>query len=382
MKTKIAIIGSRGIPAKYGGFETFVEEISTRLVTYDYDIYVSCEGGIEPKIFEYNGVKLFYFPIKPFYRIIYETVYDIYSMIKASLICDYIYILGYGAGYFFFIPKIFGKKLIVNVDGIEWKRAKYNRLEKIILYTSEKFAIFFADVIIADSKAIKRYIDTNYKKKAIFIPYGVTSPKIIKWDKIKLLNLIIQNKNIEKLEENDFYLVVARLEPENNIHMIIEGFLKSKSNKKLIVVGNFLSLKYKENISNIIKKYCGEGRVIFTGAIYNKTILNMLRQNNFVYIHGHSAGGTNPSLLEAMIMNNIIIAHDNEFNNEVGNNSFLYFDSDESLANIINSIENNKEKFTNLKSLSKDIVLIRYTWEEIILNYIELFKKFNKQKES
>lgn len=373
MSQKIAIIGSRGIPARYGGFETFAEELSTRLVTKGYEVFVSCEGGINPKVDQYKGVNLFYFPLKPFYRIIYETIYDIYSLIKSSLMCDYVYILGYGAGFFFFIPKIFGKKLITNVDGMEWTRDKYNKLEKTILYYSEVFAVWFSDVIIADAFEVKKHIESAHGKNAVFIPYGVDIPEGHPWDSSKLKEIIIHNNEVAKLQSNEYYLIVARLEPENNIHVIIEGFLMANQNKKLIVIGNFLSSKYKQTVENILSKYDSSGKIIFTGAIYKKDILNMLRHNCFAYFHGHSAGGTNPSLLEIMIMKNIVIAHDNKFNREVGGDSLLYFDTTYMLKDIIERIDKNIVEYLQLKEEAYNRVHEEYSWDQIVENYVSIF---------
>lgn len=370
MSLKIAIIGSRGIPAKYGGFETFTEEISKRLVSKGYEIYVSCEGGITPRISKYNGVNLFYFPLKPFCRVIYETVYDIYSLIKSSLLCDYIYVLGYGAGFFFFIPKLFGRKLFVNVDGIEWKRDKYNKVEKIILFLGEIFAVHFSDIVIADSIQIKKYIEAEHGKNTAYISYGVEQPPIELWNPDKLREVY----NYADLQNNSYYLVVARLEPENNIHIIVEGFLLSNSTKKLVIVGNFLSQKYKDSIDKIIQEFNGNDRIIFTGGIYKKDLLNMLRQNCFVYIHGHSAGGTNPSLLEAMIMKNIIIADANMFNMEVGSNTILTFKGVSGLKAHIENIDNNYPSYLKFKENAYKRVLTYYSWEDVAAEYISLFK--------
>lgn len=373
MTSKVAIIGSRGIPPKYGGFETFVDEISKRLVAKGYYIYVSCEGGIKEKITTYNGVNLFYFPLKPFCRVIYETIYDCYSLIKSSIMCDYIYMLGYGAGFFFFIPKLFRKKLIVNVDGIEWRRDKYNNVEKLVLYLSEIFAVYYSDIIIADSFEIKKYIEAKHGKNAVFIPYGVEQPSKELLTPFKL-KMIFDDSSFISLDKNSFFLVVARLEPENNIHIIIKGFLLSNTTKKLVIVGNFLSTKYELLINKIINDLNGQDRIIFTKGIYKKDLLNMMRQNCFVYIHGHSAGGTNPSLLEAMVMENIIIAHDNEFNSEVGDNTILYFKEPSDIKTSIENIENNFSTYSELKSKVHKRVLTFYSWDDVALKYSILLK--------
>lgn len=374
MGKKIAIIGSRGMPAKYGGFETFTEEISTRLVSKGYDVYVSCEGGVTPQIPEYKGVKLFYFPLKPFFRIIYETIYDIYSMIKASKPCDCIYVLGYGAGFFFFIPKMFGKKLIVNVDGREWKRDKYNKLEKLILYLSEKSAVWYSNIVVADAYAIQNLMtEKNTNKRIVFIPYGVEAPPIEDWNSKKLNDITVDNDEFYKLKANEYDLVVARLEPENNIYSIIEGFIKSNTNKKLVIIGNYNSNSYKARIDSIIKKYNAYDRIIFTGSIYRKDVLNMLRQNCHIYIHGHSAGGTNPSLLEAMISRAIIFAHDNEFNREVGGKCILYFKNVDDLSNKLTLVDNNVGQYLKLKYTAYIRVKNNYSWNDIANKYDKLF---------
>jgi glycosyltransferase involved in cell wall biosynthesis len=371
---KIAIIGSRGIPSKYGGFETFTEELSTRLVNMGHEVFVSCEGGISPKIYQYKGVKLYYFPLKPFFRIFYETIYDIYSLMKSSLMCDCIYILGYGAGFFFFIPKFFGKKLIVNVDGMEWTRDKYNILEKAILYCSEVSAILFSDVIIADAIEIKKHIKLTHNKKAVFIPYGADIPRIEPWNHFKLKEATVKNKEFLNLERHSYYLVIARLEPENNVHVIVEGFLLANTNKKLVITGNFLSHKYKIKVNNILRKYNAYKKVIFTGAIYKKDLLNMLRQNCFAYFHGHSAGGTNPSLLEIMAMRNIVIAQDNKFNREVGEESILYFKDSIDLKNKIEHIEKHIDAYCGLRDKACERIENNYSWKIIVEEYDSLFK--------
>jgi len=166
MKPSIALIGSRGIPAKYGGFETFVEHAALAMARDGYVVYVSCEGADPPRPAHYKGVKLFYFPVKPFRRVFYETMYDVFSLIRASITCDCVIMLGYGAGFFFFIPKVLGKGIIVNVDGREWTRAKYNAVEKAALYANERFALLYADAVVADARAIQAYLASSHGRGA------------------------------------------------------------------------------------------------------------------------------------------------------------------------------------------------------------------------
>ena len=370
---KLAIVGSRGVPAKYGGFETAVEAVAPKLAEMGWSIFVSCEGPRgRSKPVVYKGVYLFYFPVRPFFRIIYEVLYDVYSLLKSSLTCRCIYMLGYGAGLFFFIPKVLRRKLVVNVDGLEWKRDKFNRLEKSILLASERAAVTFADVIVADSREVARYIEERYKKKAVYITNGVDAPQVEKWDERKFACQDLLKDTA--LLPNGYWLAVARLEPENNIHAIVQAFLSSDSNRKLLIVGNFSSKKYESNVLKLLEDKNAEQRVTLTGAIYDVSLLNMLRQNCYAYIHGHSVGGTNPALLEAMSMQNLVIAHDNEFNREVGGQTTLYFKDAGDLAAKIEEIENNPNLFAQLKEAAYSRVMSHYSWEDIAQEYDRLFQ--------
>jgi rhamnosyltransferase len=372
---RVGIVGSRGIPAKYGGFETVVESIAPRLVEMGWKVFVSCESERgQNKPATYKGVNLFYFPLRPFFRPIYEVLYDIYSLVKSSLSCDCIYMLGYLAAFLFFIPKVFGKKLAVNVDGLEWTRDKFNGLEKCIVRISEKAAVTFAYAIISDSNKIKEYIEAKYRKKAIYITNGVGIPAIEKWNEQRFSGQGLP-KHSSELAAGNYWLVVARLEPENNIHVIIQSFLRSNSVKKLVIIGNFSSKKYQKHVMRILEENIAGGRVILLGAIYDVSLLNMLRQNCFAYIHGHSVGGTNPALLEAMSMKSLIIGHDNEFNREVGGTTILYFKDTNYLATKIAEVEANTDAFAHLKEAAHSRVVSNYSWQDIVEEYDKLFRE-------
>ena len=372
MTLRIAIIGSRGIPARYGGFETFAEECGTRLAALGHIVYVSCENGADASITSFKGVRLFYFPVKPFYRIFYETLYDIYSLIRSSLLCDCVIMLGYGAGTFFFIPKLFGKKLITNLDGIEWKRGKYNIAERAILFFSEKLAVMFSDVVVADSKVIQKFIAATTKKIPRYISYGANVPGCSGWDPA-LLNKALTEKNAAAaLEPFSYFLVVARLEPSNHIEAIVEGFLRANVQAKLIVVGGYSSRRYKHAIDDQAAQYEKRGSVVFVGAIYEKDLLSMLRHSCIAYIHGHSAGGTNPSLLEAMACNALVIAHDNEFNKEVCANEAIFFKDAYDLTTIIRSVAASRDEYAEKTTKALQRVKDHYSWATVVDNYDKL----------
>lgn len=374
-KPKIAIIGARGI-GNYGGFESVVSELGPGLVKRGYTVYCSCEKSeSEEETSEYLEVKKIYFPIKPpsnyTLRKAFEIFYDIYFTIKCSFFCDIVYALGLGASISLLVPRLLGKVSIVNVDGLEWRRSKFSLIEKFLLKIMFLMCCISSNVIIIDNNSLIEYVNKKYRKKAVFIPYGVNTPIFIPWDESRLTNLTTL-KNKCNLLPNKYWLVVARLEPENNIHIIIEGFIKSKTSMPLVIIGEFTSDSYKRKVHNMISN--SSNNVLFLGSIYNIDILNMFRQNCFAYIHGHSVGGTNPSLLEAMAMKNIIVAHDNQFNREVGSEVILYFKGSFDLKDCIESIEDNYSTYLSFESDAYERVLTHYSWEEVTIKYNTLFK--------
>jgi rhamnosyltransferase len=384
---KIGIIGSRGIPAKYGGFEVFAEQLSTRLVEKGYLVDVGCEHIDSKNIDKYRGVNLCYFPFPPHklyqFRKFYEIFNDVYFMIKLSKLCDVVYILGTGAGVFLFILKILNRKvkILVNIDGLDWKRDKFNRFEKMLLKFNTYIATVFADNVVLDAKSMGYYISKPFKRKTVFIPYGVECPDAVVWDKTKLEILSQGCSMVNEINQNDYWLVVARLEPENNIHIILEGYLMSNSKRLLVVVGDYTGESYRKAISKILYKNNNKNRLLIVGPIYeDKRLLNMLRQNCFAYIHGHSVGGTNPSFLEAMSMKNIIVAHDNEFNREVAQDTAMYFKDANELKDMIELIENKTEVYAAIKNQAHKRVLENYSWDVIVSRYNKLFTSLGDNK--
>lgn len=384
-KTKIAIIGCRGIPAKYGGFETFAQGLTENLVQKEYDITVSCEyESSKSREMSYKGAKLDYFPIKPpknyFLRKFYENLSDIYFLFKLSRNNQLLYFLGVEVGMFLFIPKIlnWNLKLIVNIDGIMWKRSKFNRLERWLLKINHYMAILFADKVVVDSQEMKNYVDGKHLHKTTYISYGINIPERITWNNVLKERLEI-NESIQIIPGN-FLLVVARLEPENNIHTIVEAYLQAKINIPLVVVGDFTSLTYQDEVKSISKNYHYLG-VIFLGSIYDEELLNMLRQNCTAYIHGHSVGGTNPSLLEAAISRNIIIAHDNPFNREVCGKFGIYFKNSNELARKIRLIHRYPKSYQGLKTDLYYRVKNNYLWDKISGDYLSFFNGIGQEKE-
>ncbi len=382
---KIAIIGCRGIPAKYGGFETFAQGLTENLVKNGYDITVSCEyEPSQSRKDNYRGAKLDYFPIKPpknyFLRKVYENLSDIYFLIKLSRKHQLIYFLGIEVGMFLFIPKILSRKsqVLVNIDGVMWQRSKFNLTERWLLKINHDMATVFADKIIVDAQEMKSYVDKKYLDKTNYLSYGINVPERVTWngETLKLL----KNYTSIDISPGNYYLVVSRLEPENNIHTIVDAFTQAELDIPLIIVGDFTSEAYGEEVKSIAKG-CSQPGVVFLGSIYNQKLLNMLRQNCCAYIHGHSVGGTNPSLLEAAISKNIIMAHDNQFNREVCGVSALYFKNEIDLSRKIKSVYKHQQSYLKLKDDVYYRVKTNYSWDKITEGYLSLFQKIVHEDE-
>jgi rhamnosyltransferase len=380
---KIAILGCRGIPAKYGGFETFAQGLTENLVEEGYEVTVSCEyEATDLRDDSYKGAKLEYFPIKPpnnyFLRKFYENLADIYFLIKLSRGNNLIYFLGIEVGMFFFIPKILNRnsKILVNVDGVMWRRSKFNLLERWLLKINHDLGIRFADKVIIDSEEMKNYVHDKYRDKTVYISYGINNPDRILWNNAFTQHL--KKLTSTEITPGNYYLVVARLEPENNINTIVEAFIQAKLGIPLLIVGDFTCEQYKEEINSIVRNY-HDSYVFFLGSIYDQELLNMLRQNCTAYIHGHSVGGTNPSLLEASISRNIIIAHDNKFNREVCGKSAVYFKNINELTRNLNLVYRYPENYHNLKEEVHCRVVNDYSWEKITKSYVSLLNQLQNE---
>ena len=359
---RLAILGIRGIPARYGGFETFAEEISVRLVKRGGDVTVFCDTTDAGKS-EYKGVKLRYvrsFKLGPLTTIIH----DLRCILDALNGYDIIYMLGYGAGPFFWIPRLFKRPIWVNMDGLEWKRSKWPWYGRLYLKISEWFAVKFASLLIADAEGIKDYLTSKYGKaiNCHTIPYGA-EVVVIPPDS----HLI---KNFE-LEPFEYYLVVCRLEPENHVKEIIEGFQASDTNKKLIIVGDHrTNTAYSKEILKT-----DDSRIRFIGTIFDKELLKAVRYYSFAYFHGHCVGGTNPSLLEALSCGNIVVAHDNVFNREVAGEVGLYFRSSDEIPTLVEAVESMDEsEKSDLSIKAREQIRNNYAWEIVVDMYQKILK--------
>lgn len=354
---KVAIVGIQGLPANYGGFESLVENIigenSSNNILYTVFCSKPDMGG--DKLKEYKGAKLEYIdsPSHGINSLRYYTK----SLQKVTKGYDDILILGMGGGLYLPIFKMKSKtKVIINVDGIERKRAKFNRAGKFLLYILERLSVKFADQLISDNEGIRQFLLNLYNKDSVMIAYGGDHVK-------RCVSREEQGKTLEKfgLVKENYAITVCRIEPENNCHVILEAFEKSKEN--LVFIGNWNRSKYGRNLKT---KYSTMSNIKILDPIYDLDTLYSLRGNAKYYIHGHSVGGTNPSLVEAMFFGKPIFCFDVIFNRETTFNKAYYWKNVEELIALIQRMNLNGEIMSVLAEK-------HYTWKQIAKEYENLY---------
>ena len=363
---KIAIIGIKGIPVIYSGFETFIDEFSTRLIQdRNYKVTVYCRSPyVEKNKKEYKSVKLITFPAIKNKNL--ETIcHSLISTIHACLFGKYdvIYYIGVGNAIFTIFPRLIGVKTVINVDGFDWRREKWGSLAKTYLKLSSYLSIYLPNAVVTDSHVIKNYYLDKHKKKYFYIPYGYMDN--------------FNNKNSETylekygLKKNKYFVWVGRIVPENHPEDLINAFFKLKSPIKcLFIGGNF----YKDTYMNkIISSASKNTNIIFTGFLNRKEYASLVK-NAFAYIETKRSGGTHPSLLEAMGFGSLIVSNNNPANKELLKSNALYYSNDKDLFKNIKYILSPSFK-DNLRWRKgvKQTAEKSFEWEEIVKSYKQLF---------
>ena len=357
-KLKISIIGSRGYPYVYSGYETLVKELSERLVESGHHVRIYCHSSLykkKPK--QINGIELVYTPsIKSkFFSQLFNSFFSFIHVCFSKR--DVILVVNSANGPFGLITKLFRIPTVINVDGLEWLRPKWKGLGSVYFRLASKMATIFFDEIVTDSLEMNKIYKNKFKKDSTIIAYGSTMTKTRK------KNLILKYG----LKEKSYYLIVGRLIPDNNSKLICEGFIKSKSKKNIVIVGD---VPYKDNYAKQIKLMANK-KIIFTGYINSQDNLTQLYKNCYCYIHGHEFGGTNPTMINALDLNCNIIALDTIFNREMlrDKKSTLFKKNSLSLSNSINFFE----KTYNPLKINSYKISKKYSWDSITDKYLELF---------
>lgn len=385
----VYIIGSKGIPAKYGGFETFVEKLTENQKNKNIKYYVACmrensaKSNITSDVFEHNGATCFNIDV-PNIGPARAIAYDIEALNKAIKISKenndknpIFYVLACRIGPFIskFRKQIhaMGGQLFVNPDGHEWKRQKWSAPVRRYWKISEALMVKNADLLVCDSKNIEKYIQEDYKKyspKTTYIAYGTDLHESTLTSKDRVVREWFSEK---KVFENEYYLVVGRFVPENNYEAMIREFMKSNSKKDFVLITNVEQNAFYEKL----KKETGfdkDSRVKFVGTVYNQELLKYIREHAFAYFHGHEVGGTNPSLLEALSSTKLNLLLNVGFNKEVGENGAVYWDKD-NLHDVIEKSETlSQEQVDELDKLSTKQVQERFSWNFIVDEYEGLFE--------
>ncbi len=355
----ISIIGTAGVPAQYGGFETLAENLVLN-ANQDIQYTVFCSKKVyspNNRIRNYNGANLKYLNLSA--NGLSSIFYDFFSMLY-SLKSDVMLILGVSGCLFLPIIRItYRGKIITNIDGIEWKRNKWKWYARFILKLSEYFAVKFSNKVIADNYGIVEHVKQQYGRNALLIEYGA--------DKCVNVEDSIFYKEFAFIQ-NKYAVSVCRIEPENNIHCILQAF-SSVEDKQIVIVGNWENSEYGKRL---FEKYSEYANIILLNPIYDMEKINFLRSHAYLYVHGHSAGGTNPSLVEAMNLGLPIFAFDCVYNRYTTEEEAFYWKNVEELQNLM---EHSVADLFSVGEKMRKIAHNRYRWSIISKKYEDLYNK-------
>jgi glycosyltransferase involved in cell wall biosynthesis len=366
-KPNLGIIGTVGVPAKYGGFETLAEQLALNLSNeYQTTVYCSATNYAKhERVKEWNGIRLKYLPMSA--NGVQSIVYDIVSMIHSLFFMDVILILGVSGCIFlpfikFLAPR---KQVVVNVDGLEWRRGKWKGFAKKFLRFSEGIAVRYADEVVTDNAAIQQYVRDIYGVESRLIEYGADHVEPIE-------------KQPEQYEKHpflagDYAFKVCRIEPENNIHIVLEAFARH-AKMPLVLVGNWEHSEYGHDLRELYRQY---RNLYLLDPIYQHDELNMLRSNCTLYVHGHSAGGTNPSLVEAMYLGIPVLSYGAVYNRITTQERAIYFETAEDIILALRKLPE-----LDLEQIAHDLKWIadmRYLWSIISKKYAMAFKGIERE---
>lgn len=368
-KLAVAIIGSRGYPYVYSGYETFVKELSGGLVKKDIAVTVYCHRNLfKERPARVNGIDLVYIPTiekKSLSQFIHSFQAAIHACFRPY---DLILAVNSANGPFGLFFRLAGKKSIINVDGLEWLRPKWKGLGSKYFYWASRLATRFYDAVVTDSLEMQKIYQKEFNCPSHMIAYGahIRFPQdgepIAKWG----------------LEKHKYYLIVGRLIPDNNADLIVREFISSRSHKKLVIVGD---VPYRDTYAQKIKAV-PDPRLVFTGYVTDPDELAELYHHCFAYFHGHEFGGTNPAMLKALAYGCAILALDTVFNREMlvdGRYGLFFSKQPGHLQNMIDQLEKSPASLTDFRARSRERIAQAYTWEKVVSDYIQLFHSLQKK---
>ena len=354
---RIALLGTRGIPANYGGFETFAEEISTRLASRGHEVTVYCRERFSEPV--YRGVHLQYLPtlrhkyLDTLAHTFVSTLYLLTHRVDVALYCN-------GANALFTLwPRALGMPVALNVDGIERRRKKWNKLAKAWYLVSEWLTTFCPSAVVTDALTIQEYYRARYRKESIFIPYGAETGKVATSTVLSELGL----------ESQRYFLYVSRMEPENHPLEVRQAFEKVTTSMRLALVGD---APYAEEYIRRVHD-TRDPRIVIPGAIYGQGYRE-LGSHCFAYIHATEVGGTHPALIEAMGRGALVLYRDTPENAEVAGDAGIPFETEELPAKIQSVLDMSEEERDTYRRRAQERIRERYSWDAVTDSYERLLK--------
>jgi glycosyltransferase involved in cell wall biosynthesis len=366
---RIGMLGLYGMPLPqlhFTGFETAFGEIAPRLVTAGHEVTIYCRASHYPsalRVNEYQGVRLRYVP-SPGGKNLSGLIATLFAALHALVFgrYDLFFFVNVGMGHHAALCRILGARVVMNVDGLDWKRAKWGPLARAYFRSAAHSAIRFCHRLITDAEAMRRIYLEEFHKETAMIAYGAYIESSQNPDVVRRFGV----------EPNDYYLIASRLIPENHADLIILGFLASGTSRKLVVAGG---ANYDSPFHRRLRQLATD-KVIFTGHIHDQSVIKELHCNCFAYVHGHSVGGTNPSLLKAMGYGNCILALDTVFNREVLDDTGLFFPKDEqALAQLMRRLEEDARLVAELRRKGPRRIENEYSWDKVSTQYDQLFRE-------
>jgi len=360
-KKHLRILGIRGVPASHGGFETFAEQLATYLVGQGWRVTVYCQvnGGQRMSQDQWHEIDRIHIPVR-YSGPLGTVVFDWKSIWHAAHSKALVLTLGYNTAAFCAILRLRGIRNVINMDGIEWRREKWSWAEKAWLYANERLGCWLANHLVADHPGIRAHLlGKAAADKITTIPYGA-----LQIDAAPLTHIVEMG-----LESRAYCLVIARPEPENSILEIVRAFSRRRRGCRLLVLGEFQPKRhpYHSKVMDV-----ASDEVVFPGAIYNRATVSALRFHALLYIHGHTVGGTNPSLVEALGAGSPVVAHDNPFNRWVLGNAGLFFAGEAALARILDDLIEQAATLASMSQRSRRQFSANFTWPTVLARYEEL----------
>lgn len=363
-RLKIGIVGTRGVPARYGGFETFAEELSTRLAGKGHLVTVYCRSHLSArKNPEHRGVRLLY---KPAVRLKhFETVSHAALSILDSLFREFDVVLVCNAANAFlcWVPQLAGQKVLLNVDGIERQRRKWGFAGRAVYRLGEFLATQLPDAVISDARVIQKYYQDEYGFSTRLIKYGAPAERVSSTQAVKELGLTPER----------YFLFVSRLEPENNAHLVVQAYLKQQMDFPLVIVGD---APYGKTYIDSLRRLAARGQVLMPGAIYGEAYRELL-SHCFCYIQATEVGGTHPALLEAMGAGALILVNSTPENLEVVQDTGLFYPYNDVdvLASLMQQVYQEPEGYQHFRRMAQRRIAEEYDWEIVVGEYEALFEE-------